>query len=207
MLPRILLLPAVFIFAVPSAAGTHPGHYSTSEIEWNAATERFEIAMRLRISDFEDALSLQQKTRVSLESTRDPGKFVRSYLQQHFSITSGNSQSCRLHWVGMELELHDAWIYFEADAAKPVSRQTAHTPDTDQQGITSVTTWGELFGGTVPGESCQSPAVHIRNSVISDVQPEQTNLVTLKYKKNRTTISLSNGKFQATISDRPKPVQ
>ncbi len=184
-------LALTFALLLNSVASAHPFHSSTTEIEWNKATGRFEVAMRLRIADTEDALSAAAGRRVSLESDDEAVRLLQEYLKQHFSVTRTSGQQCLLHWVGMELELHDAWVYFEAEPRSDELRKPAvgMKVAVATNGTDAVQTWDALFGqlrlrprtaagrGKVHG-SPVAPVI-VRNSVLFDLQPEQENVLTV----------------------------
>lgn len=202
MILRFCLLVTSLLFA-GSTAVAHPFHSSTTEIEWNDSSRRFEVAMRLSIADLEDALSAIQNRRVSVESDPARERLVKAYLTKHFSIGHKSDDECVLHWVGMELELHDAWIYFEVELAdRP---QVLTTPATDgmaspaAQSVEArpVKSWDDLFRrGPRPskenkrGSDSLSP-LHIRNSMLTDLQPEQENVVTVTVNSTSETAVLT----------------
>ncbi len=198
---------ATFLLFASSNAGAHPFHSSTTEIEWNASSGKFEVAMRLRIADLEDALSAIQKRRVNVETDPDRERFVKAYLQKHFSIGRRKGETCLLHWVGMELELHDAWVYFEAEVPgkppQPAERQTVDTRA--KETMATVKSWDELFRRPALSPKASrrrdtktdSP-IHVRCSVLLDLQPEQENVVTVTVDSD-TESALLNGKVRTAV--------
>ena len=174
------LLMAV-AFAPVVNATAHPSHSSMTEVEWNGKSNRFEVAMRLYIADLEDAISVRLNRRFHLESDKDAVKQVQQYLAENFSLTSGTNHNCRLHWVGMELELHDAWFYFEAESVPAAAVSSGKVGDGK-----SVDNWDELLDENAAGiqqsqqaANGQFEAVHIKHSALTEVQPEQTNYVSV----------------------------
>lgn len=205
------LVAASLLFA-SSNVWAHPFHSSTTEIEWNASSGKFEVAMRLRIADLEDALSAIQKRRVNVETDPNRERFVKAYLQKHFSIGDRKDEKCLLHWVGMELELHDAWVYFEAEVAgKPPQSAEQQTEETQAQKTTAtVKSWDELFRR--PGSSSTASRrsdtktvspIHVRCSVLLDLQPQQENVVTVTVDSD-TESALLNGKVRTAVLFRRK---
>lgn len=100
-----------------SSGFAHPSHNQITEVEWNAKTGRFEVAMRLEAAALEDVLSVRMQKRVSLESL-DRQQTLRDaltrYLSAEFQIREqGISAPSVVRWAGAELELHSIWLYFE----------------------------------------------------------------------------------------------
>ena len=186
MLPRLFFV-AIFLLTT-AAAEAHSSHTSVTEVEWNQESQRFEVAMKLRIADLQDAISARQGKRVRVD--RDgSANAVLDYLADNFSVTFAEEQKCRLSWVGLELELHDAWLYFEA---KPVGQRPGMASVNEQIVAKSeepkqVKTWNELF--IVPYQRTSGfettgrfgdRSVRVRDTVLCDIQPDQTNLVTIR---------------------------
>ncbi|HIE97584.1 MAG TPA: hypothetical protein EYG03_08335 [Planctomycetes bacterium] len=182
-----LSVAVLFLIAAP-AAEAHSSHTSVTEAEWNENSQRFEIAMKLRIADLQDAISAKQGKRMRLH-TGSPAAAILEYLTENFCVTFTENQECRLRWVGMELELHDVWLYFEAE---PVAegRNTAFFSEQNagQSAMPQkVGTWNELF---VRHDGAKSRfettgrfgerTVRVRDTVLCDIQPDQTNLVTIR---------------------------
>lgn len=183
LLRTISLLTASLVMSTATTA--HPFHASTTEIEWNADSQRFEVAMRLRIADLEDAISAKIKTRFRVES--DPKRQVRlqAYLQETFSISFVEHRQCTLHWVGYELELHDVWVYFEAESVP--SADSAMAAPKPNVALDKVSSWDGLFRESTP-KSLQRN-VRIRNTALLELQPEQVNSVSLRMGTSRLTTS------------------
>ena len=181
-LPAMLKLVVVLSFTLlcsPSVFA-HGSHSSITEIEWNSKSERFEVAMRVSIADLEDAVSLTLKTRFHLENNPQRDQHLQAYLQKNFAAVFRGHTECRLYWVGCELELHDVWIYFEAqsidDKATDGDENTTVTAETNH-----VQRWQDLFaaGGSFSKDTNEASTVVINNTVLLAVQPEQVNIVTL----------------------------
>ena len=183
----------VALLVITTSADAHPFHASTTEIEWNAETQRFEVAMRLRIADLEDAISARIKSRFRLESDSKRDKHLQAYLQETCSITFEQHRACRLHWMGCELELHDVWVYFEAESVAPTGAD-ANVKDLASQKIES---WDGLFRDTSTASLGQG--VRIRNTVLLEIQPEQVNLVSLRMGRRRVTTSFHQQKPDGEI--------
>lgn len=201
--------------AIPRSEA-HPGHFSVSEIEWNPTSGRYEIAMRLRIPDLEDAISVQQKHRFRFDANPDAAIHIRSYLQKHFSVLNDGHKSCRLRWVGIEPEIHHVWIYFEAESVseaatdgtvrdrRVTTQQATQKRAVPQNGEAADDRWAAFLKpntGTAPQSSSDS-VIRIRNTVLMDVQPEQVNVVSLKRGHNVQSASLTAKQPQTALGVR-----
>ena len=182
MLKTLVFVNALLVIGSVSAFAVHPSHSSMTEIEWNADSERFEVAMKLSIADLQDAISVRLGRRFNLETDKDASSHVQAYLKERFAITRSEDHVCLLHWVGMELELHDAWFYFEAES-RPSDNQSSDPKEGDKPVVRS---FDELLSSNVATNPNAKPkkqetisSVRIKNAALTDVQPEQTNIVSL----------------------------
>jgi hypothetical protein len=112
---RISILLACFLGA--TAASAHPLHLSAAEADYNPATQKLEVALKVFPDDFEAALTHRAKKRISLERTPGPelDALIQSYLGETFTVKSRDGTPRPLLWVGRELKDGDAhlWLYFE----------------------------------------------------------------------------------------------
>lgn len=103
----VLLLPLLI---------AHPYHVSLAELEFNAASGRWEVALRLHPGDLDAALSHDQRRRVILERETPAAarRIAIAYLNKHFRLLAGDPpQPSQLHWVGMQADPKFVWWYFE----------------------------------------------------------------------------------------------
>lgn len=173
----------------------HRSHTSVAEVEWNSDSNAFEVAMRLHIADLEDAISVQQNSKFRIEGSDNAEASVRDYLRNRFRIKKGRVAFETIKWVGMELELHDAWVYFEVSANDDSLSKRA--PGSTSSG--RVEKWEDLFsktpasttaGQTLPSNRAQGVPddLEFSNLALFEVQPEQKNVVT--FTENRRTRSV-----------------
>ena len=114
---EILLLPLLL---------AHPYHVSLAEMEFNAKSARWEVALRLHPGDLDAALSRQQQRRVVLEneSPEAARRMAEAYLNKRFRILGDKpARQSTLRWVGMEMTNKFVWWYFElqpADLPRPL---------------------------------------------------------------------------------------
>ncbi len=98
----------------------HPVHESVSEVEWNQATGRLEVAMRL------DVLDEQWLRRRADEARRDgdkkkKGDWQLAYLRSRFRISDVKDEKkdpTKYHWVGSEEDGGHIWWFFELEPAE-----------------------------------------------------------------------------------------
>lgn len=171
---RTLFTAMTLLMVTSSLADAHPSHASTTEIEWNAKSKRFEVAMRLRIADVEDAISARIKSRFRLETDPDRKMHLQAYLQETFSITFEEHRQCRLHWVGCELELHDVWVFFEAESVAVADAAAVQEKPRSQK----IRSWDGLFRES--SRESKPHRIRIRNVTLLEIQPEQLNLVSVR---------------------------
>lgn len=121
---RTCLLSAIVI-ALASSADAHPFHVSLCEVERNERSGRLECALRVHPTDLERVLRMQEKRAVDLEKTPRVDEMITRYLQRHFKVSvlagdddQSDPRPCKLTWVGKEVTLKHAWLYFEIDAGE-----------------------------------------------------------------------------------------
>ena len=99
--------------ACASTAVAHPFHVSIAEMEFNAPRRRLEVALRVHPLDLEKALMRREGERVDLDRTADIDRHLAAYVQEVFLVKTSAGAPCRVTWVGKEVTLKDAWLYFE----------------------------------------------------------------------------------------------
>lgn len=148
------------------SAVAHPLHSHVTEVEWNADSCRFEVAMKLDAAAFEDALSIRTGRRVRLESMKSADEIVVDYLSDTFEIENRDTRAMgTFTWHGLELELHSVWLYFEYSSrftGEKRSRSDGAPP--------------------VPAtEAMAAPTqVRVRNECVVDVRPRTSHFIRLR---------------------------
>ena len=100
----------------------HPFHISVAEIEYNQETGKLEFALRVWPEDLEKALSQSSRKQIDLDKTKEIDEMVFQYLQKNIDVVAADKKKCKLTWVGKEVEVKQAWLYFEIDVKnEPVS--------------------------------------------------------------------------------------
>jgi hypothetical protein len=86
-----------------------------AEAEYNVETARLEVALQVSPLDLQRALSLHLDRRVDLDREPELERFVVGYLRKVFTVFDAEGREAPVHWVGMQLDLRDAWLYFEVE--------------------------------------------------------------------------------------------
>ncbi len=111
-----LLLFAGFVVATP-VLRAHPIHTSYAEADYDAKTQKLEVALRVFADDFERALTHRAGRKISLERTPTPefDALTFAYVKEHFTIKLRSTSLAALTWVGRELKdaTNELWLYFE----------------------------------------------------------------------------------------------
>ncbi|MEO1999085.1 MAG: DUF6702 family protein [Planctomycetaceae bacterium] len=110
--PLVALSMLVFTLTTTPAVA-HPFHVSLAEAEWNAKTGRLEVALKVHATDLEKALRRRTKKPVDLDKSPDVDRLISAYLNHVFRVQSPKGQACTIKWVGKEVTLKSAWLYFE----------------------------------------------------------------------------------------------
>ena len=91
----------------------HPRHLSVAEAEWNAKSRRLEVALQVNPVDLEQALRLISNRPIDLDKTKGIELLLRDYIERSFVVREADGTRAKLKWVGHEVDLKDAWLYFE----------------------------------------------------------------------------------------------
>ena len=103
---------AIALVATTTAAA-HPFHVTLSETNYNPKNDTLEIALRVNPFDLERALSRKAKRRIDIDRSADLDKRLEAYVNEHFRVTSENKAPFEINWIGKEISLKTAWLYFE----------------------------------------------------------------------------------------------
>lgn len=200
-----------------SGPASHPLHTTYSEMEWNPDSRRFEVALQLPGFIIDEELSLIHRRRINVETAADAEKLVEEYVRDRFKVTTDSLGESRLHWVGMEVELRDVWVYFEmepvrkADAAKtPVEKPdaaksndvvTESSDDALESKAESATpaASGSKNRTLIPDESALA-GLKVRNALLIDGRPDQVNLVNVTIHRKLSSLNLTAEQPEAKVS-------
>lgn len=109
-----LLLPSLF---APLALQAHPIHTSLAEADYNRATQKLEIALRVFADDFEEALSLSAKKKITLANTpaAEFTALTQAYLAETFTLRRVDGTLAPHTWIGREYKdaANELWLFLE----------------------------------------------------------------------------------------------
>lgn len=175
--------------AIPASVTAHPFHACQTEVGWNDASRRFEVAMQIGIADLEDALSVEHQRRIRLEHHADADSLLAAYVRTNFTISSRTAAAGRLQWIGHEFELHSVWLYFEIHADqelrtvstdnKPTQRRSDSATSVARRGIVGMLPDEPLEWAGAPGRYDDIFPVRVTNRVLFRTLPGHINMVTL----------------------------
>lgn len=127
--------------ALSSQAFAHAFHVSVAEAEVNHRSNRIEVALRVHPSDLERALEQMNRSsrrsyrRIQLEKEPKIDELILQYLQSSIQLTETKTtpktdtkdkkaakvkpaKPGKLVWVGKEVDVKWAWLYFEIPIPK-----------------------------------------------------------------------------------------
>ena len=115
-----LALVAAVVSSPADCQASHPYHVSHAEVNWNAKSGNFEVALCVWPADLEKALKADTGKSIDLDEVEDLDLLLESYVGKKFRIASGGGQAdakkpaaAQIRWVGHERDLKKAWLYFE----------------------------------------------------------------------------------------------
>ena len=91
----------------------HPFHASIAEAEWNAKTKNLEVSLWVHPTDLEKALSRRSKKPIDPDKTTNLYQLSKADLSEVFIIKDANGKQKKLDWVGKEIKVKGAWLYFQ----------------------------------------------------------------------------------------------
>lgn len=104
-------------FCMAATAHAHPVHTSFAEADYNRATQKLEVAVRVLVEDFEDALSRRAQKGISLDKTpaAEFDRQARAYLAEYFTVRTRDGVIAAHRWIGREYQDESAelWLFFE----------------------------------------------------------------------------------------------
>ncbi|MFM9079568.1 MAG: DUF6702 family protein [Opitutaceae bacterium] len=114
---RAAFAAALVLLLAAAPARAHPIHTSVAEADYNAATGSLEVSLRVFIDDFEAALSVHARQRLSLGRTpaAEFDAATRAYLAEKFTVLGRDGKPAALRWVGREAkpDTNELWFHFE----------------------------------------------------------------------------------------------
>ena len=110
----IFLLFAFFLMAngvVSSKA--HRYHTSLTRMDYNPKEKTVEVSIQLFTHDLVPLLEQKNGKRVDLQKTPGVDKLLLDYLSENFILRDEKGEAKKIKWVGKEVEVETAQVYFE----------------------------------------------------------------------------------------------
>jgi hypothetical protein len=120
---------ALFVVSILSfnpCVASHPFHVSSAEVNWNSKSGNFEVALCVWPADLEKAIARQQTKAIDLDKVDELDELMKQYVASRFSVrqtidstaqpareATADDKSADIRWVGHEMDLQKAWLYFE----------------------------------------------------------------------------------------------
>ena len=128
--------------ATPSLQASHPFHVSSAQVNWNSKTGNFEVALCVWPADLEKAIARQQAKPIDLDDVENVDELMQEYIAGRFRIRVPNGskpgdsaasvptvanldsedRTTAIRWVGHEMDLKKAWLYFEVTGDRQPER-------------------------------------------------------------------------------------
>lgn len=126
---RNQLLALLMLCFAATLNAAHPYHVSRAEIQYNASRGVFEVAICVWPEDLEKAIGPPEEKGIDLDeiSEADRDRLIGTYVVGKFSVRPAGTDSSKvqsdsepadpalIHWVGSEVSLKQAWLYFEIE--------------------------------------------------------------------------------------------
>ena len=126
----------VLVCVAELVSASHPFHVSRAEIEYNAKRKTFEVAVCFWPEDMEKAIAeMENKAFLIDDATeKDRDAAFKKYVTKKIRFLPENkdqkeqAKAAEIRWVGSDIEVKHAWLYFEVDAKSDVAKwQTQRT--------------------------------------------------------------------------------
>lgn len=176
-------------FINPAVA--HPFHSTLAEMEWNAKSHVFEVSLQFAGVEIEEELSSLQGRHIDLEATPDAERLLRDYITLHFKISDASHNSCRIRWVGMELQVQYVWAYFEVEL-------TSDADPAVNAGVRPIVL-GENTAAEPTGDSTDFLDLSVRCTLLTEFRPDHVNLVNIQTLKATASVHLTKEQPESVV--------
>lgn len=117
MIRRRALAALLLLAAAPLAgpAFAHPYSTSITQMDWNAAAARYEVALRLLPDQLEAALAPKLGEKPAADAL---DAAILAWLRANVRLTAATGdgaagREAELRWIGKEVDVDGIWLYFE----------------------------------------------------------------------------------------------
>lgn len=167
--------------ALAARADAHPLHASSAQADYNRATHRLEIGIRVFAEDLLAALNAHRDTPpLSFEKTPavELDAAVRTYVTHKFRVATADGASVALRWVGREFD------------------RTPDAPDRDHDHEDEQTLWLYVEAALPDGIE----GAHLHHALLQERFRDQSNLIRVRDGDREVTLAF-------TRDDGPKVVR
>ena len=99
----------------------HAYHATITELRYNSEKKQVELAIKVFIDDFEQALSKGQSAHVSLASNPLALPLTENYLRRTVTLKTPTGSPLPLQFLGMQPEKDAYWLYCKVVAPRPLT--------------------------------------------------------------------------------------
>jgi len=107
------------VFSWLAFIGAHPFYLSLTDMQYNAANQEIEIAIKIFTDDLDETLTARYGEAIRLETERehpDADAYLFTYIEENFSL-SIQDQALPLSYLGREVEEDVVWVYLTVPCA------------------------------------------------------------------------------------------
>ncbi|PCJ53205.1 MAG: hypothetical protein COA70_09760 [Planctomycetota bacterium] len=118
---KYLLLPLLLLFCSWHSVAT-----TQLEMEVDQESGALEIALHLSPNDLETCLTQWNGRAIRLDKEENIDELITVYLQAHLSILNAEQEAASFTWVGKDIKLRDAWVYFQLEVDGSLEGKQLH---------------------------------------------------------------------------------
>jgi len=160
----------------------HPGHSTRVEVQFNAADQIIELAMRIDHSDLETALRKRYGRPLVAENMtdEDAAELIAPYLQQTLRINGQKLTDQSFTWIGWERKRVSTWVYAELSVS-------------------------DLIAASSGKSDPQSSRIELTILTLLETEPELNHVVAVMHAGKTISTVTSKQKPKVTIPLTPPP--
>ncbi|MEZ5326059.1 MAG: DUF6702 family protein [Verrucomicrobiales bacterium] len=114
---RFLSCGWIAVLAMMLVAIGHPNHDAIAEVDWNSETGSLEVALRVNAHELERVVSTAAGKALDLDDATSTEP-LKKYIAAKMRCLDGEGKPVEMKWVGAEIRVRSAWIYFEFPVGK-----------------------------------------------------------------------------------------
>jgi hypothetical protein len=114
---RLLSCGWIAVLAMMLVAIGHPNHDAIAEVDWNSETGSLEVALRVNAHELERVVSMAAGKALDLDDAAST-EHLKKYIAAKVRCLDGKGEPVEMKWVGAEIRVRSAWVYFEFPVGK-----------------------------------------------------------------------------------------